>query len=412
LPHSPQSAKKENFNVPKITIPIAGIDRDYLSQLEYALTFASEDLTSCQVNPEEMNVVAELRSEAARESATRKITELVERYSQREFGALQGVHFKQDRALPTIDAWAELLERKWVTPVGEGHVILRGPAAQLMSLIDQKIERMFAHHFQAELEIYPSTIKAQTLDRCNHFTSFPEHIDFVAHLKSDLEVLNQFSGECREKGWSVERHEGRMGVNEFAISPSCCYHCYEGMEGWKLEGQGRCTTMILACHRYEGARHKTLSRLRAFTMREVVFIGQPKYVIQARAKAEEMIIKWAKEWELACTFETANDMFFTQDFAVKASFQRLQQAKRELRLEIPAEKNSLAVFSSNFHAMTFGKAFNITIAGRPATTGCIAWGLERWVYAIFSQFGLDIDKWPVCLKEEFRSFQSGKADRA
>src|SRR5438046_3118365 len=117
----------------KLTIPIPGIDRDYLSQLEYALTFASEDITACRVDAEKLTVEAEIKSEAARESATSKIMELVQRYSQREFGALQGVHFKQDRVLPTIDAWAGLLERRWVTPIGEGHVILRGPAAQLMS---------------------------------------------------------------------------------------------------------------------------------------------------------------------------------------------------------------------------------------------------------------------------------------
>src|SRR5258706_8548704 len=138
--------------MPTITIPITGIDRDYLAQLEYALTFASEDVTSCRVDPEKLTIEAELKSEAARESATRKIMELVQRYSQREFGALQGVHFKQDRELPVIDAWAGLLERKWVTPVGEGHVILRGPAAQLMSLIDKKVETMFGDHFHAELE--------------------------------------------------------------------------------------------------------------------------------------------------------------------------------------------------------------------------------------------------------------------
>jgi seryl-tRNA synthetase len=173
------------------------------------------------------------------------------------------------------------------------------------------------------------------------------------------------------------------------------------MEGWDVPAPGRCITAILACHRYEGANHRSLSRLRAFTMREVVFIGQPRYVIESRAKGEELIVQWAKDWELACSFETANDMFFTQDFSVKASFQRLQQAKKELQLPLPGEKQSLSVFSSNFHAVTFGKAFQITAAGRPATTGCIAWGLERWVYAIFSQFGFDHKQWPAGLCEEF-----------
>ena len=114
------------------------------------------------------------------------------------------------------------------------------------------------------------------------------------------------------------------------------------------------------------------------------------FVIDARAKAEGRIIQWAKGWELACTFETVNDMFFTEDFSVKASFQRLHQAKKELRLQPPAENESISVFSSNFHAVSFRKAFNITLNGRHATTDCIAWRYERFVYAALSQHGFDV----------------------
>jgi hypothetical protein len=313
------------------------------------------------------------------------------------------VHFEQKRDLVPHDAWQELLDRRWVTPIGLGHVVLRGPAAQLMSLIDAKVQKSFAAEFNAELEIYPPTIRCETLDRCQHFTSFPEHMDFVGHLKQDLNVLNHFSNACREGGWSTKLHEGQMAETDLAFSPSCCYHCYEAMEGWEIEAPGRCVTAILACHRYEGANHTFMSRLRSFTMREVVFIGKPQFVIGARARAEEIIINWVKDWELACTFETANDMFFTKDYSVKASFQRQQQAKKELRLQIPQENQAISVFSSNFHAMSFGKAFNISAGARSATTGCIAWGYERWVYAIFSQFGCDLATWPDKPREEFRA---------
>ncbi len=349
-------------------------------------------------------IEAEVSAKADQESVTRKIRELVQRYEKRELGLAKTVDFKHERDLPAIDAWGQLVERKWVKQVGLGHVILRGPASQLMSLINSKIEKMFVDSFKAELEIYPATISCKTLDRCNHFTSFPEHIDFVSHLKSDVDVLNAFSSESKEKGWAPERHEGRMAENDFAISPSCCYHCYEGMEGWDLTSPGRCTTMTVGCHRYEGANHKTMSRLRSFNMREIVWVGQPRFVIEGRAKAEELIVQWAKDWEVVGTFETANDMFFTQDYAVKASFQRQQQAKKELKLLIPQENQSISVFSSNFHAMTFGKAFNISVGGRPASSGCLGWGFERWVYAIFfSQFGLDTNKWPEKLREEFKA---------
>jgi len=101
-------------------------------------------------------------------------------------------------------------------------------------------------------------------------------------------------------------------------------------------------------------------------------------------------------------------MFFTQDYAVKASCQRQQQAKKELRLLIPAEKHSISVLSSNFHGVTFGRAFNLTVDGRVATSACVGWGYERWVYAIFSQFGFDVNQWPVRLREEFENHQAGK----
>jgi len=393
--------------MPHISIAVSGVDADSRSQLEYALTFASEDIVSYRINDANEIIEVEVSSEAACQPVSRKIQELVERYEKREFGLPKAIEFKHERDLPTIDAWSGLLERKWVTPVGEGHIILRGPAAQLLSMIEAKIDTVFARFFKAEREFYPATILCRTLDRIHHFTSFPEHIDFVAHLKRDLDVLNEFSAECREQGWSPSVHEHRMGENDFAICPSCCYHCYEGMENWQLDPPGRCTTMAVQCHRYEGANHRTMSRLRAFTQRDVVWVGHPRFVMEGRSKAEELIVQWAKEWELVGSFETANDMFFTQDYAVKASFQRQQQAKRELRLLIPFEKQSISVFSSNFHAMTFGKAFNITLGGRPATSACVGWGYERWVFAIFSQFGFDINQWPTRLRDEFESHCAG-----
>jgi hypothetical protein len=394
--------------MPRISVPIPDVDTDVRAQLEYALTFVSEEVVSYQINVTDATIEAEVSSEEACEAVSRKIQELVERYQKREFGLFKAIEFKQERELPIVDAWSELLERRWVTPVGQGHVILRGMAADLLSLIAAKVDSVFARFFGAEQEFYPATILCKTLDRIQHFTSFPEHIDFVAHLKRDLDVLNSFSNDCRANGWSAAHHKERMGEHDFAICPSCCYHCYEGMENWQLEAPGRCITMAVPCHRFEGNNHRTMARLRAFTQRDVVWVGHPRFVMEGRSKAEEMIVQWARDWNLVGSFEIANDMFFTQDYAIKASFQRQQQAKKELRLLIPSEGQSISVFSSNFHAATFGKAFNIALNGRPATSACVGWGYERWVYAIFSQFGFDVTEWPEILRQEFENHRDGK----
>ena len=393
--------------MPNLTVDLENTTPKYLGQVRYAFTFLSEDVVSYEINESTRQVVIEFRPGTDVEAIRGRVDQLLQRYQQNEFGVKSVLYFDQRRKLPEVDAWAGLLERRWATPVGEGHVILRGPAARLQALVDQKVLSMFAKEFKAELEIFPSTIKSETLHRCNHFTSFPEHMDFVSHLKQDLEVLTGFSSACRTEGWSPALHEGKMSAHDFAVSPSCCYHAYEGMEGWDIEKPGRCITATLNCHRYEGANHKSLSRLRSFNMREVVWVGQPAWVVSSRSRAEELIHEWAKDWELSCTFEAANDMFFTDDFAIKASFQRQQEAKRELRMEIPADQNSISVFSSNFHATTFGKAFGITVGGRPAVSGCVGWGCERWVYALLSQFGFEQAGWPAGLKRDYDAFTAG-----
>jgi seryl-tRNA synthetase len=390
--------------MPHLRVTLDRSDTDYLAQVRYALSFISEDVVSYTVDEAAQEIQIELKPTANEVELRARIDEILRRYDQTQFGMKTVVDYERTRDLPAIDAWFGMVERKWATPVGEGHVVLRGPAALLMALVDHKVETVFAREFGAELECFPSTIKCETLQRCNHFSSFPEHMDFVSHLRQDLQVLKTFAHRCRTQGWSPELHDGTMSLSDFAISPSCCYHAYEAMQGWDLEKPGRCITATLNCHRYEGANHQSMSRLRAFTMREVVWVGHPAFVIESRARAERLIVQWAKDWDFSCTFETANDMFFTDDYAIKASFQRQQQAKKELRLSIPSEGRSISCFSSNFHSTTFAKAFDIHVAGRPATSGCIGWGYERWVYAILSQFGFDPGKWPDGLRQDYQQF--------
>ena len=386
-----------------ITIPLDAVEPDYRSQVEYAMSFASEDIASYRFD--DTGALALTLKAGADEGAVReKVNKLIERYADRKFGLKQMTHFKQERDLPMVDAWSGMLERRWVTQVGPGHVVLRDTAARLLRTVEGKVLAEVASAFDAEQEFYPSTILCKTLDRINHFTSFPEHVDFVSHLREDVDVLSGFAKKCREGGWKPEHHEGAMSPADFAICPSCCYHCYESMENWSLEKPGRTTTMVVNCHRYEGGNLTTMSRLRAFHQRDVVWVGHPEFVRQSRIKADQLLIQWAKDWELDCTFENANDMFFTDDYAVKASFQRQQEAKRELRLRIPFENRAISCSSSNFHAGTFGRAFNIQCDGRLATSGCMGWGYERWVYAICSQFGLDEKNWPKAILDDMKKY--------
>ncbi len=68
-----QSAKKGKYSHASHQLPIPGVDADRRSQLEYALAFASEKVVSYKINNADSTIEAEVSTEAACESVSRKI---------------------------------------------------------------------------------------------------------------------------------------------------------------------------------------------------------------------------------------------------------------------------------------------------------------------------------------------------
>src|ERR1035438_8747906 len=116
-----------------LTVDLGNTTSEYLEQVRYARTFLSEDVVSYEIGEGALKVVIELLPGTDIDRMKGRVDQLLQRYQQGEFGMKSKVYFDQRRELPVIDAWAGLLERRWATQVGEGHVILRGPAAQLLA---------------------------------------------------------------------------------------------------------------------------------------------------------------------------------------------------------------------------------------------------------------------------------------
>jgi hypothetical protein len=103
----------------------------------------------------------------------------------------------------------------------------------------------------------------------------------------------------------------------------------------------------------------------------------------------------ASELRLNAVLKEANDPFFLMDHTDK-TVQDVDITKKELRLSLYDEK-TLACASVNVHGDFFAKSFSIN--GKTSIwTGCLAFGLERWVWAILSQFGPDLNHWPLQLR--------------
>jgi seryl-tRNA synthetase len=286
---------------------------------------------------------------------------------------------------------------------------LRGLALQLVEFFDAESLRQIAEPMGARAEYYPSGISCEALAKTAHFSSFPEHIQFVSHLTPDVEVIDSFSTRYRE-GESIAHAasiERVFDLPAVVMNPSVCYHCYNALSGQTVEKPGRAVTARSRCQRFEAGNHATLRRLMDFTMREVIFVGEPNFVLEARADTLRRLQSMFERWEMACRLESSNDPFFTDDYATKAAFQRHQDLKYELQADLPFPGGgSVAVASSNYHSVTFGRAFGIKTGARPACTGCLGFGLERLMYVVFAQFGLEPERWPEGLRMDFDAWRA------
>lgn len=161
------------------------------------------------------------------------------------------------------------------------------------------------------------------------------------------------------------------------------------------------------CFRYESNNLNSNTRLWDFTMREIVFIGTEEAVETLRQQSMQFVRDLVEILKLNCFIETASDPFFI-DIKNKEYFQLITKVKYELRMNIPFNNTSIAVASFNSHGNHFGRSYHITSkTGTYVNTGCTAFGIERWVYAFLSQYGLDMSLWPKKMKQLIEKKDNG-----
>lgn len=392
-----------------LVLSLDSLDPNQHGQLKYAAAFVDEHIDDIRLENGQLTIIH--HAPDGGDKITAGVQRLIERFSHGDFGFKEHVLFEHRGEMPYRgDIIAELIASKTIKVLEPGLFIFREPFSTLLRFFDDTFVQRIANAFGAKEESYPAVIHLSTLDKTNHFTSFPEHLHFLNHLRNDLDVIESFSESIRQAGgWKADHPldlNRNMPKPRFAMNPSTCYHCYEGLQGETLEGDGIVATAVAKCHRYESKNHSDFGRLLDFSMREIIFVGKPEFVRSNRMKAVEHLKQLAEEWGIDCLIENANDPFFTNDFQVKASFQRNQEMKYEMRLTIPYINKTIACSSVNFHSTAFGAAFDIKTGKRPATTGCVGFGLERWVFAFLAQFGMNEEDWPTAFREQYQAWQT------
>lgn len=283
--------------------------------------------------------------------------------------------------------------------LGTGQVALDGIALSLYQYFD-RVFRQFGDPWCARPLLTPTLIPASTLARCDYFRSFPHNVTFAAHLFEDADGIADFRSRHQERDTLDEKALTNMETPEACLSPATCYHVYHLFANRSIPSDGFVYGVCGKCFRYESSNMKDLRRLWDFTMREVVFMGDRDYVLAQREKGIEMTANFLESHQLAGEIRTASDPFFTApDASAKAYFQLSAETKYEMSLLLPSEAR-LAVGSLNYHTDFFGRAFNIDVERRDKMHSvCIAFGLERWVYAFLAQHGNRVDKWPDVVRD-------------
>ncbi|HMG12638.1 MAG TPA: hypothetical protein VK571_05665, partial [Gemmatimonadaceae bacterium] len=264
-------------------------------------------------------------------------------------------------------AVAELLSRRELELTPDGALLMRGPAASLRDYFDATV-CAWALELGATEETFPAEIPLATLGRAGFTTAFPQKIVWT----------------------------GTQGA-ESARPPAVCYHHYPCVSDATLEDGGSIVTAIGRCYRneYDANAAQPVERLAAFTMREIIAVGDTALVERLRNELMKRVSLWTKELALDGHIEVANDPFFTTETRGRMLMQQMLPLKYELRLRVDADGRSVAAASFNNHEQHFGRAFSILLpSGEFAHSGCVAFGWERWVIAFVGQHGADEDSWP------------------
>jgi acyl carrier protein len=239
---------------------------------------------------------------------------------------------------------------------------LAGSAAQLAEFFDATFAR-WGRELGADEVAAPDLIPMSTLERAGFLADFPQ-------------VLVK-------------------ATNGNAYAPAACYHRYAALAGATLE-RGLVLGVLASCRRAE-TDPAPLERATRFTMRETVTIGARQDVERSQHRLLRRVDRFVTLLSLDGVIAPASDPFFVRNSG-QALLQRAGALKQELRLSLENGRR-VAVTSFNRHHDYFGRRFSITMDGEPAHSGCVAFGIERWVLAFVTQHGTDQRRWPAAVRD-------------
>lgn len=258
-----------------------------------------------------------------------------------------------------------------------GFAVLNADALDVREALERRV-RQWADAEAAEEMHYPPLIRVEDLQRFDYFTNFP-HLGICAcGLRGDRRQAYADDADTSARHAIPARD---LADADFVLLPAACYNVYLSFQAQTLDGP-RAIGTVAQCYRNEDYV-RGLERLRGFTMREVVHIGDGDSVQAFLTRMRGRIAAFAEAIGLPLTAQRASDPFFDKQ-SERALMAQLFPTKEEF-----VYGDDLAIASVNYHRNFFGERCDIHYGGAPAHTGCVAFGLERWLHALIACYGGD-----------------------
>ncbi len=301
------------------------------------------------------------------------------------------------------DPLAELLKSGQLHFNSDGIPSFEGDLFSLLKGLDQ-LFLDYALEIGCTEQGYPTTVPTLSLLNNGYLKSFPQHAILAGTIHQDFESLTAIASSPEDYS-GVKDVDSLISNHNQVLCPTVCYHCFERAKASTLKPNQSLITAIGKCHRHEGKNTQGLTRLKTYTMREIIYFGDKDFVRKWQLEILEKCKSLLREFDMTHRIAAASDPFFATSASNKKDFQRLFRLKYELQAFIPQEDKWISVASFNNHQQTLVQAYNIEQAEvSDGHSGCFGVGYERLAYALIAQKGISPSNWPDQIPLEASKF--------
>lgn len=263
----------------------------------------------------------------------------------------------------------------------------RATFGPLSTRLADELDRHFASWGESAGAIamtYPPLVSVADLDGLDYFDNFPHLVSLAAPLEPAKLGAHPATGDTAAAATAGgEIPPAALAPAALALPSATCYSVYLDRRDQILDDEPIRVTTVATCFRRE-AKYEGLRRMFGFRMREIVCIGGRDAVLDHLATFKARIIRFTDQIGLPVKVAAATDPFFDPDGA-RSVMQKLFPVKEEFLFG-----GDLAIASVNFHRNFFGEKCRIRLPdGTAAFTGCVAFGIERWLAALGEHFAGD-----------------------